>query len=85
MTLKEIIERAGGAKVIVEAINAAGARLTVGKDGQPKPLTIEAVYKWASIGVPDRYWPVLIERAEVTAQDMLDANLAARSQATEVA
>lgn len=64
LTITQIIKQAGGATAIAEA--SAGA------------IKKDAVYKWPSIGVPDRHWPILIERAGVTAEQLYAANLAAR-------
>lgn len=67
MTIDEIIKQAGGAKAIADA-----------SDGSIKR---DAVYKWPAIGIPDRHWPILISLAEVTPQQLFDANLAAREPA----
>lgn len=64
LTIAEIIKKAGGPAAIAEA--SLGA------------IKKDAVYKWPSIGVPDRHWPILIERAGVTAEQLYSANLAAR-------
>lgn len=47
--IAEIIKDAGGATAIGRAFHAAGVKL--GRD---------AVYKWASTGIPDRHWPTII-------------------------
>ncbi|WP_375142885.1 hypothetical protein [Pelagibacterium sp. 26DY04] len=47
-----------------------------GKKFQP-----DAVYKWPKIGIPDRHWPTIIRLAGCTAQDLFEANLAARGVA----
>jgi hypothetical protein len=60
-----IIKQAGGAAAIADASGGA--------------IKKDAVYKWPAIGIPDRHWPILIERAGITAQDLYAANLAARS------
>lgn len=67
LTITQIIKHAGGASAIADASGGA-----VKKD---------AVYKWASIGVPDRHWPILIERAGVTPEQIFAANCAARGAA----
>lgn len=69
-TVAKIIQDAGGAKVIA-------ARL----GGKP---TEWAVYKWAASGVPDRYWPLLIELTNVTADDLFFANEQARVVARSI-
>lgn len=67
LTIAQIIKQAGGATAIADA--SAGA------------IKKDAVYKWPSIGVPDRHWQILIERAGVTAEQLYAANLAARGVA----
>lgn len=63
--ISEIIEAAGGAKGIEVASNRAIRR--------------DAVYKWASIGIPDRHWEVVIPLANTTPDELYKANLAARA------
>ena len=63
-TIAEIIEKAGGPAAIAEASEGA--------------LKKDAVYKWKTIGVPDRHWPILIDKAGVTPEQIYAANLAAR-------
>lgn len=60
----EIIKDAGGPRAIHEASNGS-----VKKD---------AVYKWQHIGVPDRHWPILIELAGATPEELFEANRMAR-------
>jgi len=64
-TVQQIIEKAGGASAIAEA--------SKGK------ITTEAVYKWPKIGIPDRHWPIVLPLAGATADEMMAANIAARS------
>lgn len=67
MTVKEIISKAGGPKAVAEALGGS--------------VKVDAVYKWPSIGIPDRHWKRIMELAEgVTAQDLFDANLMARAE-----
>lgn len=66
-TVSEIIDAAGGPKAISEA-----------SGGKVKP---DAVYKWPSIGIQDRHWPILIERANATPEELFAANLSARETA----
>lgn len=71
-TITEIIKAAGGPRGVSDASDGA-----VKKD---------AVYKWPGIGVPDRHWPLLIELAGATPDELYQANLAARSSvSTEAA
>lgn len=67
-TISEIIKAAGGARAIEVA--------TEGK------IKSDAVYKWPGIGVPDRHWPVLIEMAGATPDELFEANRAAREGAS---
>lgn len=67
LTIAQIIKQAGGATAIADASSGA--------------IKKDAVYKWPAIGVPDRHWPILIERAGVTAEQLYAANLAARGVA----
>lgn len=70
MTVEDIIQRAGGVNVVAAATDRLGR---------------DAVYKWKSIGIPDRHWPILIELCaidgfDLTAQHLYEANLAARAE-----
>lgn len=66
-TVKEILDAAGGPGKIAEA--SAGA------------VSVEAVYKWPKIGIPDRHWSILMGLCDVTADELYAANVAARSPA----
>jgi hypothetical protein len=66
-TVKGILEHAGGPTKIAEA--SAGA------------ISVEAVYKWSKIGIPDRHWSILMGLCDVTADELYAANLAARAPA----
>ncbi len=72
-TIRELISAAGGAGPIAEACNQASIR-------GDKRLTVDAVYKWPSNGIPDRYWVVIIPLAGTTADELLAANDVARSE-----
>ncbi|EXL06237.1 hypothetical protein BG46_15810 [Brucella anthropi] len=63
--ITDIIKAAGGAKAIHEASN-----------GQ---ITRDAVYKWPTIGVPDRHWVLLMSLTETSAEELHLANRLARS------
>lgn len=67
LTVAQIIKMAGGPEAIADASDGAFKK--------------DAVYKWPTIGVPDRHWQILIDRAGVTAEQMYAANLAAREGA----
>jgi hypothetical protein len=66
-TIEQIIAAAGGPK----AIEAAGQ----------SAFKVDAVYKWPTIGIPDRHWPILIELAEATPAELFAANRVARTGA----
>ncbi|UFX42126.1 hypothetical protein HAP47_0022975 [Bradyrhizobium sp. 41S5] len=66
-TVPEIIKYAGGAAEIAKASDGA--------------VTIEAVYKWPKIGIPDRHWGVIRGLCNVTAEELYAANVAARTPA----
>lgn len=63
-TIEKIIEDAGGAKAIEAAGNQA--------------FKVDAVYKWPTIGIPDRHWPILIKLASATPDELFEANRLAR-------
>jgi hypothetical protein len=64
-TVKDIIEAAGGPKVVAEACGPS--------------VSVDAVYKWPRIGIPDRHWPHILPLAGASAAEMLAANIAARA------
>lgn len=66
-TIDQIIADAGGAKAIQAACNDA--------------FKADAVYKWPTIGVPDRHWPILITLAGATPDELFEANRLARQGA----
>ena len=66
-TIKDIIADAGGPKAIT-----AEAKDT---------FAIDAVYKWPTIGIPDRHWPILIKLASATPEELFEANRLARQGA----
>ncbi len=63
---------------ISEIIRRAGAPAAIAAASQGK-ITAEAVYKWPKIGIPDRHWTLLIELSGATADELLAANVLARS------
>ncbi|MGH6861672.1 MAG: carph-isopro domain-containing protein [Phyllobacterium sp.] len=65
LTISEIIKAAGGATAIATA--SAGA------------IKKDAVYKWPSIGIPDRHWSVIMQLAPVSPEQLYAANVLARS------
>lgn len=69
--ITDIIKAAGGAKAIHEASNGA--------------ITRDAVYKWPSIGVPDRHWVLLMSLTETSADELYSANRMARSSTESAA
>lgn len=70
-TIREIIKAAGGPMAIAAA-----------SDGS---VTVDAVYKWPQIGIPDRHWTFILPLAGATADEMLAANVAARAETAEAA
>lgn len=68
-TVSDIIQSAGGPRAISNA-----------SEGQ---VTIDAVYKWPKIGIPDRHWPVVMPLARASAHEMLTANVLARAPSLE--
>lgn len=69
--LDEIIKAAGGARKISEA---SGPTDDVGK----RPITYDAVYKWPTIGIPDRHWPLVMALTETSPEELFAANCSAR-------
>lgn len=69
-TIPEIIDRAGGA-------------ITIAKESD-SGISADAVYKWPKIGIPDRHWPLVMRLSGVSADEMLAANVEARSAAGAV-
>lgn len=65
-SISDIIKDAGGASAIADA-----------SDGK---VSVDAIYKWPKIGIPDRHWPIILPLASATADEMLAANLAARER-----
>jgi len=65
-TVRDIIKDAGGPAAVVAAC--------------AQELTVDAVYKWHSNGVPDRYWPFILPLAKVSADEMFAANEMARAE-----
>lgn len=68
-TIAEIIKDAGGARKIQEASGGT--------------FTSDAVYKWHEIGIPDRHWPLLVDLAQATPDELFEANIKARSSKQE--
>lgn len=65
-TIPQIIEASGGAKAIQAESNGA--------------FSVDAVYKWPTIGIPDRHWPLLIKLAGATPEELFKANAVARQE-----
>lgn len=64
-SIPQIIQAAGGAATIAAASDGA--------------VSVDAVYKWPRIGIPDRHWAFVMPLANASADEMLAANIAARS------
>lgn len=69
-SIPQIIKDAGGTAAIAAASNGA--------------VSVEAVYKWPSIGIPDRHWSFIMPLAQASAEEMLAANIAARSPSPDL-
>ena len=67
--LRQIIDGAGGPKRI------AGASLNT-----KWPISAKSIYDWPQIGIPDRHWPILIELASATPEELYEANRSARAR-----
>lgn len=72
--IPEIIKAAGGPRKLHEHITARGTK-----------FTIDAIYKWPTIGIPDRHWPLLIKLAKATPEELFKANSAARAKTGQAA
>lgn len=70
-TISEIIKAAGGARGISEATEGA--------------VKVDAIYKWQTIGVPDRHWPILIQLGGSSPDELFEANRIARSASEQAA
>lgn len=68
-TVRNIIEDAGGPASVAKGLQESGGQITV-----------DAVYKWQSNGIPDRYWAPLMPMANVTADEIFRANEIARAE-----
>ena len=75
-TIPEIIRACGGARRISEASAS---------ETSARPLKIDAVYKWAITGIPDRHWTLLMSLTETTAEELHSANCAVRGLEAETA
>ena len=64
-TLAEIIKAAGGPVAIADASNGL--------------ISKDAVYKWPTIGIPDRHWPMLMGLTTVSPDELFSANQVART------
>lgn len=62
MNVREIIAR-GNVHKISEASGEAG-----------RPITVKGIYKWHSIGIPQKHWPVVMRLADVTETELYEAN-----------
>lgn len=63
-TISQIIDDAGGPTKIASGLELHGL-------GE---LSTSAIHKWKRNGILDRYWPVLIELAGATAEELFQAN-----------
>lgn len=65
-TVRDIIRDAGGPQALADASKGV--------------ITVDAVYKWQTIGIPDRHWPLVMPLSGATADELLAANVRARSE-----
>lgn len=70
-TIPDIIKDCGGARRISDASEATA-----------RPLKIDAVYKWAITGIPDRHWSLLMSLTDASAEELHAANCAVRASET---
>ena len=63
-SISELIEEAGGASKVSTALK----------------VSPDAVYKWRDIGIPDRHWPVILPLTGASADELLAANISARTK-----
>ena len=70
-SIAKIIKDAGGPAKVADASGGA--------------VSVDAVYKWSKIGIPDRHWPLVMPLARASAAEMLAANLIARTQSERAA
>jgi hypothetical protein len=62
-SIRELVQAAGGTGPVSAAVG----------------VTRDAVLKWEGIGIPDRHWPILLPLCNSTADEMLAANITART------
>jgi hypothetical protein len=74
LTVKQIVERAGGASAIARAAEERGVKLKV-----------FAVYKWSKIGIPQKHWTLVTSMSQVSAQQIFEANERLKSAPAEAA
>lgn len=72
------MSEASDPRTISDIIKAAGGPAKVA-DASSGVVSVDAVYKWPKIGIPDRHWPLVMPLAGASAEEMLAANVAARS------
>ena len=65
-------------KSVPDIIKAAGGPSAIA-DASEGRIKVDAIYKWPSIGIPDRHWPLVLPLAGASAEEMMLANIAARS------
>lgn len=78
--ISSIADRMSDAPTIPEIVKRAGGAVTIEAESLGE-LTAGAVYKWTKIGIPDRHWPLIMRLSRATADELLAANIAARTPA----
>jgi predicted RNA polymerase sigma factor len=77
-TISGFMRQTSYPRSISEIIRAAGGPARVA-DASSGEVSVDAVYKWPKIGIPDRHWSFLMPLAGASAEEMLAANVAARA------
>jgi len=70
-TITEIVKDCGGAR----RISVSSGPLN---DKNKRPLTHDAVYKWALTGIPDRHWPLVMSLTTTSPEELHAANCTVR-------
>lgn len=75
-TISEIIKAAGGTSAIHEA------SVELSQASGDRALTKDAIYKWPTIGIQDRHWPLLMSLTDTSPEELFEANRKARGAET---
>lgn len=73
-TIHDIIKAAGDGRTW-----AGAERLAKATRGSLKPISIDAVYRWPRMGIPDVHWPVVMALVpNLTADQLMRLNIEVR-------